>query len=183
MLKSISFLASLVAVFLAVHAEGPPAGHTGGFGEPTCSVCHFDAPVNDGAGELTLAGIPPVAQAGSTYDISVELRHELMRRSGFQLSARLTNGKQAGAFFPANISSTIADSGGVQYLQHSKYRRSSDSDGSSRWTAKWRAPVNSADTIIFNLAANASNDDNSPLGDYVYTLEVHTAFKSGVMQE
>ncbi|NIT96817.1 MAG: hypothetical protein GWM91_15935, partial [Actinobacteria bacterium] len=33
-------------------AEAPPAGFTGGFGEPTCVTCHLDNPLNAYGGRV-----------------------------------------------------------------------------------------------------------------------------------
>ena len=43
------------------------------------------------------------------------------------------------------------------------------------WTVLWRAPSNATVPIELHVAANASNDDDSELGDAVYTLEQRVA--------
>src|SRR5690606_8758969 len=40
------------------YPDRPPPAHTGGFGEPTCQQCHFDAPLNDPGGALYVEGLP-----------------------------------------------------------------------------------------------------------------------------
>jgi len=42
----------------AVHEEGPPPGHTGGFGEPTCQECHSEFDVNASSGALGVEDSP-----------------------------------------------------------------------------------------------------------------------------
>ncbi|HEX9611604.1 MAG TPA: choice-of-anchor V domain-containing protein, partial [Gemmatimonadales bacterium] len=39
--------------------------------------------------------------------------------------------------------------------------------GTGRWTFRWTAP--DAGAVAFHVAANAANDDDSPLGDFIYT--------------
>jgi hypothetical protein len=38
------------------------------------------------------------------------------------------------------------------------------------WTVEWEAPP-AGGAVIFHAAANAANDDSSPLGDFIYTVE------------
>jgi hypothetical protein len=42
------------------------------------------------------------------------------------------------------------------------------------WTVNWTAPSGDA-PVQFNVAANAPNDDDSPLGDYIYLKVVRSA--------
>ena len=55
----------------AVYLDGPPPGHTGGFGEPTCAVCHFDVPEPDPAGGLVIEGVPEAFTPGERYLLTV----------------------------------------------------------------------------------------------------------------
>jgi len=50
-------------------AEGPPPGHTGGLGEPTCRACHFDAPEELEVGELVLKGLRAAYAPGTEYPL------------------------------------------------------------------------------------------------------------------
>ena len=82
----------------AVHYDGPPIAHTGGFGEPTCRVCHQGEPLNAAGGTLRIEGLPGRYEPGRTYELVVVLRRDGMGRAGFELSARLAGeGAQAGA--------------------------------------------------------------------------------------
>jgi hypothetical protein len=38
----------------------------------------------------------------------------------------------------------------------------------ARWTVVWTAPATGG-AVTFNAAANAANEDDSQLGDYIYT--------------
>jgi hypothetical protein len=44
----------------------------------------------------------------------------------------------------------------------------------------WTAPSADAGPVQFNVAANASNNDDSPLGDYIYTKMVRTSPSKGL---
>ena len=39
---------------------------------------------------------------------------------------------------------------------------------------EWTEPPVGTGAVQFNVAANASNNDDSPLGDYIYTRTVRT---------
>ena len=49
--------------------DGPPIAHTGGFGEPTCRVCHQGQPLNAAGGTLRVEGLPGRYEAGRTYEL------------------------------------------------------------------------------------------------------------------
>ncbi len=154
------------------YADGPPPGHTGGFGEPTCHQCHADRPGNDPRLLIAIAGLPEVHIAGEEYDLKMIVSHPEMKAGGFQVSARYNSGERAGQqagrialphdrgqFGPVR---TIADSAGVVYVSHA-----SPIEGDSvAWSMLWTAPE-ADDPVIFHIAANASNHDDSEFGDRV----------------
>lgn len=146
-------------------AEGPPSGHSGGFGEPTCAACHFGGLENPVDGLFDIVGLPNAAQADSTYRLEVVLRLPSMKRSGFQLTARLADGTQAGTFTPADDRTAI-DRDGVQYLVQTEAGSYPAEQGSMRWTVRWTAP-SVPGPVQFHGAANAANGDDLPIGDTV----------------
>lgn len=153
------------------HADGPPPGHTGGFGEPTCQACHADAPLNDPSGTLTVTGLPAHYAPDRTYVVLVELERTGLRRAGFQLSLRLADGTQAGAVAPFDASRTAVTLGGTDVAYaHQTDGGTEVRGGRAVWRVSWRAPADAAGPVRVHVAANASNDDDSELGDYVYTF-------------
>src|SRR5919106_6886502 len=104
--------ACVAAILLAMpgarfYRDGPPLAHTGGFGEPTCRACHADNHLNDPAGSLSITGVPAVYAPGDTHRVTIFLRRAGMRRAGFQLSARFSDGRQAGALRVVDSMATI----------------------------------------------------------------------------
>lgn len=156
--------------------DGPEAGLTGGFGETTCHGCHFDNPLNDPVGELRLDGVPDSYTPGEQYLITVTVRRIGLSRGGFQLTAResginMASGSNAGVLRPTDAAAqTIADGRGVTYLQHTRAGAEPSEAGLARWTFEWAAPAEGV-PVVFHVAANAANGDDSPLGDFVYTAE------------
>jgi len=56
----------------------------------------------------------------------------------------------------------------LTFVQHNLQGSRTATPGSNAWTIEWTAPTPATVPIIFNVAANASNNDDSPLGDYIY---------------
>lgn len=156
------------------HAEAPPAGVTGGFGEATCVSCHIGNDINAYGGRVRLEGLPDAYEPGREYVLTVDLAAEETSVAGFQLAARFTDGPErgenAGMLQPVDVRTAISDSLGIRYLhQTPEGSRTRDSSGSS-WSVAWSAPA-SGGRVALHLAANSGNGDNSPLGDLVYTSE------------
>jgi hypothetical protein len=155
--------------------EGPYPNVTGGFGEQSCHLCHLDNPINAPGGSVKLDGIPPTFAAGQTYPITVTISREGMRRGGFEIAARFASGKQkgkqAGEWKPVDARVQLIP-GAVDkvltFVQHNLTGSRVATTGTNTWTIEWTAPAVSTAPVQFNVAANASNNDDSPLGDYIY---------------
>ena len=171
--------AALVAIGVPLAAaafkEGPYPNVTGGFGEQTCHLCHLDNPINDREGEVTLTGVPPTYLPGERYQITVGLRREGLRRGGFEIAARFASGKnkgrQAGSWTPQDTRVQLipgAVDKALTFVQHNLMGSRVSTTGANTWTVEWTAPAAPAGPVQFNVAANASNNDDSPLGDYIY---------------
>lgn len=158
----------------AAYVDGPPAGHTGGFGEPTCAACHFDHEINEPQGRLTLSGLPVTYEPAASYQIEIALARVKMASAGFQLSARFADGpsggEQAGTLRPLDDRAELAhDSDSpIAYLQHAE-TGTDVADASVSWTFEWQAPSDPGGDVVFDVAANAANDDLSAFGDWIYT--------------
>src|SRR5262249_5059651 len=158
--------------------EGPLPRMTGGFGETTCRTCHFDNPLNDPGGALSVTGLPAAWMPARTYGVTISLRRVGVVRAGFEMTARFQlkphEGEQAGSFHTSDsrLQIIFAPGSPVEYIQHTKIGSLLTAAGRGQWSFEWTAPeAPGGGPITFNVAANASNDDQSPLGDYIYTLE------------
>lgn len=155
--------------------EAPPAAHTGGFDEATCQDCHFEAEPNTGPGRVTLTGLPAQYAPGAAYRLTVTLVQKDLKVGGFQLSARDPNGAQAGTLAPADTQRTrVTVAGDVAYIHHVLAGTAPVGPDTARWSFVWTAPRSGVE-VRFHIAANAANDDGSPLGDLVYLLEQRAA--------
>ena len=157
-----------------LYRDGPPPGHTGGFGEPLCTECHFGGPVNDSAGALTLAA-PAGFEPGATYELEVTLAHPELAAAGFQMAVRFAAGSRAGEQAGRldagthGVAVTADTASGVLYAHQSATGAVQDSN-TARWVVRWTAP-DTATAVVIHVAANAANDDASEFGDFVYATE------------
>lgn len=148
----------------------PPLAHTGGFGEPTCHLCHSEFEVNFPGGRLELAGLPESYEPGQTYQVVADLHSEGMVVAGFQLAARFADGKPAGTLDAVDGRVEVTDSTGVPYAHQSQRGAGPESPERARWTVAWTAPP-AGGAVHFHAAANSGNGDNSPFGDLIYAVE------------
>ncbi|QXD17168.1 hypothetical protein GQ464_006280 [Rhodocaloribacter litoris] len=167
---------SLLGAGLYGYADGPPPAHTGGFGEPTCYACHFDGPETPSAGSLTLDGLPAAYEPGAGYLLTVTLAHPGLGAAGFQLSARLADGQPAGTLTPGNARVQVqhVEATGMVYAAHTKAGTGLTAPDTARWTLRWTAPT-AGGPVVFHLAANAANGDDSAFGDVIHTRADTTA--------
>ncbi|MBI3493586.1 MAG: hypothetical protein HY047_17685, partial [Acidobacteria bacterium] len=178
----------LIGLPLAASAfkEGPYPNVTGGFGEQSCHLCHLDNKINAPGGSLDLAGVPPTFMPGQIYPITVTIKREGLRRGGFEIAARFATGKmkgrQAGTwrrldsraqFIPGAVDHTLT------FVQHNLAGSRAATTGANSWTIEWAAPESASAPVQFNVAANASNNDDSPLGDYIYLKTLRSAPAQG----
>ena len=154
--------------------DQPPLAHTGGFGEPTCLTCHLDGELNEPGGTLTIEGLPTRYQAGQRYTLTLIITHPELRAAGFELSARFQSGpdsaRQAGKLSATGDRAAVSleETRRVQYAHHLRPGTTPPKPGSARWTVHWTAPSDASGTVIFHASANAANDNDSPMGDYIY---------------
>jgi hypothetical protein len=159
---------------MAANADGPPPARTGGFNEATCAECHRGNPVNDALGALAIESLPRTYQPARTYRLTVILARPGIQAAGFQLAVRTHDrrGRQAGELAPLDDRTAFATAAyaPIQYLQHSRKGAGLTAQDTARWTFLWRAPEGLG-PVVFHIAANAANGDNSPLDDFIYARE------------
>jgi hypothetical protein len=165
---TLGLAAMLVTGARSLHDAGPPVAHTGGFGEPTCVECHFESAPRTGDA-LSLDGMPERYEPGAAYPLTIAIRDTAARAGGFQLAARVAAGPHAGSpagtlcAANARVAIETDTATGVQYASHAG---AAPAD-SLRWEVLWQAPEQDVGPIVVHVAANAANDDDSPLGDVI----------------
>lgn len=158
---------AVASVSVLAYPEGAPAAHTGGFNEQNCGQCHYaGAPT----GALTISGWPAQLEAGQRYPLEVLIGNSEAVVAGVQLSLRQADGKAFGQFIVADDSALqVTTQAGIQYLTHRAPQPLQN--GSARWQLLWQAPASVSGEPIIHASAVVANDDQSPLGDGVLTLE------------
>jgi hypothetical protein len=160
----------------AAYRMGPPAAHTGGFGEPTCAACHAGSDGAPGGHSAFLSiDAPARYEPGETYDIRIRLVDPDLAAAGFQLAVRFAEGEaagaQAGALTGADSTVTVVAGAAVEYASHTLEGARPREPGRAAWVVRWTAPEGGA--VVFHAAGNAANDDDSEFGDRIHTAEFH----------
>jgi len=174
--------AAALALFLAPrvsgYADSAPAGFSGGFGEQSCHACHFHEDLNSGPGRVTISGVPEQFAPGERYAVTVTLARAGMKLAGFQLTARFKEGGgQAGTLAPAPGEEErvgIDASGAVQYANQSRKGTALTDASTAVWKLLWTAP-RADGPVVFHVAANAANGDDTVEGDFVHTDSVESS--------
>ena len=159
-----------------LYRDGPPFGFSGGFGEDHCQACHSSEKVNAAPGSLSIS-VPRRYSPGEAYTVAVMLKRPGLKIGGFQLTARFENDSaQAGTLSLADGQQgrmKIANDRGVQYAYHSRAGTELTGTDVVRWTLRWTAPGGNGD-VLFHVAANAANADDTPAGDFTYTAQARS---------
>lgn len=158
----------LICVPGAVHAyvDGPVADRDGG-GALTCRECHFHDDDLAASGAITIDDLPLRYKPGQAYTLTLHLTHPDMMRAGFQMSVRSEGGVQAGELVADERVRIASDSkSGVIFAQHSEDGAPFVEDHMAAWTVTWTAPKD-VSTVTVYAAGNASNGDDSALGDVI----------------
>jgi hypothetical protein len=160
------------------YADGAPPGFSGGFKEDSCHGCHFHEELNAAPGRVEIEGVPPAFTRGQSYTLTVRLSRAGMKLAGFQLAARFKDGgAQAGVLAPGSADAErvgVESASGVQYAGQEKAGASAVAGDTATWTVVWTAPK-SGGPVVFHVAANAANGNESADGDFVYTASVESA--------
>lgn len=136
--------------------------------DSACTSCHFGAPPVAESEALSIEGLEEGVQAGETYALT--LRFDPADAAIMAYLARFrSEGEDAGS---------VAAGEGQQVRETSV--RSTEPQpaavGGASWTFDWTAPATPG-LVALHIAANAANDDSSPLGDtiHVRTFEIEVA--------
>ncbi len=168
--------AALAAPAVLAFPEGAPWDAAGGEG---CHQCHFDAPPVAPSSALSLGGLPARIEPGARYPLVVRLEDEALVNAGFMLAAWRTRdgvgAVEAGRFEPSD--GNVAADGARARSTEAGSR--STLPGLAEWPLVWHAPDALDAPIVFELWANAGNDDKSPFGDTTHYQSFELAIDAG----
>ncbi len=162
-------------VRLAATSSNVPAAFTGGFGEPACTQCH-SGQLNPPGGNVAVSG-PGVYAGGMTYTLQVTVNDPGAAAWSFQLSARFTNGNQAGAFpTSSTVAVRTASWLGYQVQYAAPVSPLVQTATEARFNLAWNAPPDAAGgEVVVSVVGMAANRDNTTNGDRTYIGETRLA--------
>ncbi len=157
------FLLMLVASPAFAAPDAAPWDYDGGPGRSDCTQCHFDAEPFLQSDELRIEGLPTPIMPTKTYLFALHIEFDALVTAGFLITAEM-NGAPAGEFQPAD--ERTASNGAA--LRSTLVGARQAAKGAAQWTFRWTAPAHFDGPVTFYVAANASNDDASALGDQIF---------------
>ncbi|MEM8772855.1 MAG: choice-of-anchor V domain-containing protein [Pseudomonadota bacterium] len=144
---------------LAAHPDGAPWGSADPEAAENCASCHYDSEAVRDSSALTLTGVSGGVTANKIYEITLAFRNPDETETGFQAIA------SAGEFETAHNEHMEINGAQIRSTKTSKSQ-----NGSVQWIINWRAPasISPGEEIIFLVAVNDSNHDESPFGDHIH---------------
>jgi len=154
------------------HPDAPPPAHTGGFGEPSCHICHAEYQLDFEGIRVALMGVPEVAAPGSVHRVAVVVQAEGTVKAGFQLATRISDGRQAGILRAVDehvrITPGPTPAGEVLFAHQTSEGAGEVERHETTWTLEWVAPEERGE-VTWSVSGNSANGDASPYGDLVGT--------------
>ena len=166
---------------VSAFSSGPPASKTGAPGEATCHDCHSSYDLNDPSGGVTIVGLPDFyVPSGDPIPFSVMVFQDGSNGAnidwGFEITVLDVNNLFAGTLTVIDPTNTQPDAADVEGTTRFYIKQTSDGtffnpDGApgATWTMSWTPPDTDVGPVTFYVAANASNGDHLPSGDYIFT--------------
>jgi hypothetical protein len=130
---------------------------------------------------VTILGLPDAYEPAEVYLLTVALEAPETGAAGFQLSARYSGGplraEAAGDLRGVDSRVTVTThETGQPYAHHTPLGTEVATSEGSSWLVEWTAPLE-GEAVVFHVAANSANSDNSPLLDLVYVAEASVGRK------
>ncbi|MGV3631469.1 MAG: choice-of-anchor V domain-containing protein [Bacteroidota bacterium] len=156
-----------------INESGAPAGKTGAPGENSCTECHSGS-VQSGTNfnnvmlfdedNILVTEYTP----GSTYNVLVTVNSTAAKK-GFEATARVSsNNTTAGTMASVAGSTQIrTGSGSKKFATHIN----SSTGAQSGWAFTWTAPATDVGNVIFYVATNVTNNNESSSGDVIRTSQ------------
>lgn len=136
--------------------------------DDACTSCHMGSAPVAASEALSIEGLEDGIHVGETYSLTLR----------FDPAGAAIAGYLAGFRSEREEAGSVAAGEGQQVRETSV--RSTEpqpaAEGGASWTFDWTAPATPG-LVALHIAANAANDDSSPLGDaiHVRTFEIEVA--------
>lgn len=156
----------IFSLFLFSYNGNPPNGKTGAPGEGLCSDCHNPNGVGF-AGNLEIAGLPAVIEAGNLYQLTVTSSYSngSPLKAGFQMVGLDGSNNNAGTLSNPSSNTVLTNSGGRNYHEHNP-AENFNAGSSISWNVDWTAPNGpNGETITFYASSIIANGTGNNQGD------------------
>ena len=168
-------------------ASGPSPSFTGAPIESNCTACHSTFPVNSGAGNVAISGLPANYLPGQEIPLTVTMTDANAVIYGFQMVAINNSGQNVGTINipPATPQQLQVISGFVngnerRYVEHTNQGVTPTQFGSKSWNFTWTAPATRIGKLSFYAAGNGANSDGGTSSDQIYTTSKATLSGSAI---
>jgi hypothetical protein len=162
-------------LFIAgIQSDNGKAGATGSPGEQTCSQsnCHTGTADNSMGGSVTLSSADLVNweyTPGQTYTLTATVSQQGRSLFGIGLEALLPSGANAGNLVPGTgtttKNATIAGNSRKNIVHNMNAGATANAHS---FTFTWTAPATDVGPITIYYAGNATNNNGTKTGDYIY---------------
>ncbi len=141
-------------------------------GGSNCTICHGGG---GGSGSVQILGAPSVYAAGAIYDLTVRVSDSAQLGAGFQLSAEDGTGAHVGTLLITDAINTELNGSNPNWVNHTELgvvdsvANWAANGNSADYNVRWAAPASDVGPVTFFAAGNAIDDNNSLVGDNIYT--------------
>lgn len=180
-MKYIKYLFLILSIALISdvisYTSGSSPGYTGAISEGNCTSCHASYSLVTSGNQWNRirmkSDIPSTGYLpDSTYTITLTYAETGIAKFGFQLTALDTTNAAAGTFSTADsrtsTSSTSVGGKTRYYIGQTTTGATRVATDSTAWTFKWKAPSSNVGKVKFFINLNATNNNGSDNGDYIY---------------
>ena len=162
---------------------GPPDGFTIAPGDKpgvACTQCHAGTPLNGGGGSVRVQFASGLTYTpGQAQTLTILINDAAAATYGFEMSARLESGpstQQAGSFTAGQNQKVVCSDNnvepatgcggsGIQWIEHTQPSLT------NAISVQWTPPAAGTGNVHLYVSANATNGDNTPRGDHIYTID------------
>jgi hypothetical protein len=141
--------------------------------------------LNAPGGSISISG-PIAYNAGQVYPVSVTVSRTGLDLFGLGFEALRSTGANAGTLAitnPAETQIKVASVGGNLRNNVVHQQNGGASVGSHTFSFNWTAPTTNVGDVTFYAAGNASNNNGSASGDFIYTTSQVVSFATGLGNE
>ena len=180
-MKYIKFLFLLLSIAVVSevvsYTSGASPAYTGAISEGNCTSCHSSYSLVTSGNQWNRirmrSNIPSTGYLpDSTYTITITYAESGISKFGFQLTALDTTNAAAGTFSTADnrtsTSSTSVSGKTRYYIGQTTTGSARVATDSTAWSFKWKAPSTNVGKVELYTTVNATNDNSSSSGDYIY---------------